>query len=140
MWSGVGPLWPPALALGTLDWHLRLMPIGIPHLVSSAILSLRGKPSPVCPIPFRLLITNRGTRPVPLRIVLLIPQQEQPLSQVSQLSQLPRQRLIPQTTRIPIHKQHLSQVSQLSQCTLFGEELLAYAFCLRRSTTLEALF
>jgi hypothetical protein len=95
---------------------------------------------PVCPVPFRLLITNRAARPVPLRIVLLIPQQERPLSQVSQLSQLPRQRLIPQTTRIPVHKQHLSQVSQLSQCTLFGEELLAYAFCQRLSTTLEALF
>jgi hypothetical protein len=94
----------------------------------------------VCPVPFRLLITNRGTRPVSLRIVLLIPQQERPLSQVSQLSQLPRQRLIRQTTRIPIHKQHLSQVSQLSQCTLFGEELLAYALCLHCSTTLEALF
>jgi hypothetical protein len=96
----------------------------------------------VCSVPFRLLITNRSTRPVPLRIVLLllIPQQERPLSQVSQLSQLPRQRLIRQTIRIPIHKQHLSQVSQLSQCTLFGEELLAYAFCHHLSATLEALF
>jgi hypothetical protein len=76
----------------------------------------------------------------PLRIVLLVPQQKRHLSQVSQLSQLPRQRLIPQTTRIPIHKQHLSQLSQLSQCTLFGEELFACAFCQRLSTTLEALF
>lgn len=41
-----------ALALGTLDWRLRLMPIGIPHLVSSAILSLRGKPSRFAPYLF----------------------------------------------------------------------------------------
>src|SRR5713101_2063561 len=46
------------------------------------------------------------------------PPQQHPLSQMSQVSQvfqLPRQPLIPQTTRIPIHKQHLSQMSQVSQ-------------------------
>ncbi len=140
VWSGVGafmaarpgPRHPGLASSVDAYWH---PPFGI-----QCYTIFKRQTLPVCPIPFRLLITNRGTQPVPLRIVLLIPQQERPLSQVSQLSQLPWQRLITQTTSIPIHKQHLSQVSQLSQCTFFGEELLAYAFCLHRSVSLEALF
>jgi hypothetical protein len=35
---------------------------------ASCILSIRGKPSPACPLTSRLLTTNRDARPAPLRI------------------------------------------------------------------------
>ena len=44
-----------------------------------------------------------------------VPIHKQHSSQLSQVSQLPRHPLIPQTSRMLIHKQQLSQVSQVSQ-------------------------
>ncbi len=78
---------------------------------------LRQQTAPVSTVPttptISTISTISTTQITPDPANSRIPIHKQRLSQVSQLSQLPRRPLIPQPTRIPAHKQHLSQVSQL---------------------------
>src|SRR5713101_901927 len=115
-----GPLWPPAPG-GRVARRAPLLSLpptkGLPRGPQKLDKVLRQQTAPVSTVPTTpttpTISTISTTQITPDPANSRIPIHKQRLSQVSQLSQLPRRPLIPQPTRIPAHKQHLSQASQL---------------------------